>query len=55
MRITVPAVVGFRPRSDARMDFSIGCTMFFSHGVIVIDRASATATLATCVIGTSEP
>ncbi len=35
--------------------FSIGCTMFFSHGVIVSVRASATARLATWLSGTSEP
>ena len=55
MRITVPTVVGVRPRSEARIAFSTGPTMVFSYGVIVIERASAMATLATCMIGVSLP
>ena len=54
-RITVPAVFGVRPRSEARMAFSTAPTICFSHGVIVIERASPTATLATCDSGMSEP
>jgi hypothetical protein len=55
MRIVVPAVFGVRPRSEAMIAFSIGATICFSHGVIVSERASVTATLATCVSGMSEP
>ena len=54
-RITVPAVFGVRPRSEARIAFSTGPTICFSHGVMVIERASVTATLATCASGMSEP
>ena len=55
MRMTWPTVFGVRPRSEARIAFSTGPTMFFSNGVIVIERASAIATLATWVIGVSLP
>ncbi len=54
-RITVPAVVGVMPRSDAISAFSIGATMFFSHGVIRIVRASDSETEATWLSGMSEP
>ena len=55
MRMTLPTVVGVKPRSEARIAFSTAPTMFFSYGVIVIERASATATFATCMTGVSVP
>ena len=55
MRMTWPTVVGVRPRLEPRMAFSTTATMVFSNGVMVSERASATATLATWVKGTSEP
>ena len=54
-RITVPAVVGVMPRSDAISAFSIGATMVFSHGVMMIVRASASDTEATWDNGMSAP
>ena len=53
--MTVPAVLGVSPRSDAKMAFSTGPTICFSHGVIVIERASVIAMLAHCVSGISAP
>ncbi len=47
MRMTVPAVIGVRPRSDLKMAFSIACTTVFSHGEITIVRPSSTAMFAT--------
>src|SRR6185437_15841721 len=55
MRITVPAVIGVRPRSDLKMAFSIACTTVFSHGETTSVRPSSMAMLATCCSGTSEP
>ncbi len=54
-RITVPAVAGFRPRSDVMMAFSIFATMSFSQGVTVSVRESSTPTLDTWFRGTSLP
>src|SRR6185437_3776556 len=54
-RITVPAVVGVMPMSEAIKAFSIGATMVFSHGVMMIVRESASDTDATCDSGMSEP
>ncbi len=54
-RITVPAVVGVMPMSEAISAFSIGATMFFSHGVMMIVRESASDTEATWLSGMSAP
>src|SRR6185437_1062760 len=55
MRMMVPAVIGFRPRSDLWMAFSMACTTVFSHGATTSVRPSSTEMLATCCRGTSEP
>jgi len=55
MRMTWPTVVGVRPRLEARIAFSTTATMVFSKGVMVSERASATAMLATWGNGTSDP
>src|SRR5690606_21342274 len=55
IRITVPAVFGVRPRSELMVAFSAAETICFSHGVMVSERASVTATLATGVSGMSDP
>src|SRR5690606_1190022 len=55
MRITVPAVLGFRCRSDLWMAFSMAETMFLSQGVTTSVRPSSTPMLATCESGMSEP
>jgi hypothetical protein len=54
-RITSPEVAGFTPRSESRIAFSTTCTIFFSNGWIEMVRASASVTLATWLIGISEP
>ena len=54
-RMVVPAVFGVSPRSEARIAFSTAPTICFSHGVMMIERASPTETLATCDSGMSEP
>ena len=54
-RITVPAVFGVSPRSEARIAFSTALTICFSYGVMVSERASETAIPATCDKGTSDP
>ena len=51
-RITVPAVAGFRPRSEFMIAFSMTATMSFSHGVTVSVRESSTPTFATWFSGT---
>jgi hypothetical protein len=55
MRITVPALIGFRPRSDLWTAFSMACTMLFSQGDTTSVRASSTLMLATCLSGVSVP
>ena len=55
IRITVPAVVGFKPNSDLRMAFSISGTRFFSHGVTDRVLESSTETEAAWLRGVSTP
>ena len=54
-RITLPAVLGVMPRSDFMRAFSTTETICLSYGMIVIVRASSTATLATWLSGDSAP
>ena len=44
-RISLPSLAGFRPRSDARMAFSIGPICETSHGWMVISDGSGTCRL----------
>ena len=53
--LVVPAVFGVSPRSDLKMAFSTAPTMDLSHGVITSVRASSTVTLATWLMGISDP
>ena len=55
MRSRSPWAAGLRPRSESRIAFSITGPIFFSHGWIVIVRASPRPTLATCDSGTIAP
>ena len=55
MRITVPTVVGVEAEVGGEDRLLDRRTMFFSYGVIVSERASATAMFATWLTGTSEP
>jgi hypothetical protein len=53
--MTVPAVMGVNPRSEFIMAFSTTETIGFSQGDTASVRESSTVTLATWLIGTSEP
>ena len=47
-RITLPSLLGFNPRSEVRIAFSIPLIRLLSHGWIWIIRASGTVIFATC-------
>jgi hypothetical protein len=44
-----------KPSPELMMAFSTADTMFFSHGVTTIVRASSTEILAVCFTGTFVP
>ncbi|MNR38848.1 hypothetical protein D3C85_1569850 [compost metagenome] len=54
-RMVSPMEMGFKPRSDSRIAFSIGPAICFSYGCTLIVRASTRFTLATWPTGTGEP
>src|SRR5579859_25467 len=54
-RISSPIDDGLSPRPDSRMAFSITGTIFFSHGVTLIVRASSSDRLATWPSGVGLP
>ena len=54
-RTVSPIVAGLSPRSESRIAFSTALTIFFSHGVTPIVRASSKVTLATPLIGVGVP
>ena len=54
-RIIFPSLLGFNPRSEQRIAFSIALIMLDSHGWIWIIRASGTEMFATCWSGVGAP
>ena len=54
-RITLPSLLGFNPRSEVRIAFSIHLIRLLSHGWIWIIRASGTVIFATCLRGVGAP
>jgi len=54
-RICSPLFEGVRPMFESMMAFSIGRSMFLSHGWIRMVLASGTVTLAAPETGTCEP
>ncbi len=55
MRTTLPSLAGFRPRSDARMAFSIAPINEGSNGCATISAGSGTDSAATWLIGILAP
>jgi len=55
MRMTAPSLAGVRPRSDARIAFSMALRRVLSQGWIVSSFGSGAATLATWLSGISLP
>ncbi|MCY1179969.1 hypothetical protein D9M73_203950 [compost metagenome] len=54
-RMVVPAVAGFKPRSEVMMAFSTAWIMLLSNTLRARVRESSTVTLATWRSGVSEP
>ena len=50
-----PSLVGVRPRFEAKIAFSIGPSIGFSHGMIERTRGSVAFTLARWRIGVGVP
>ncbi len=54
-RTISPWLIGFSPRSEPRMAFSMAGVIFLSHGVTAMVLASISVTLPTCEMGVGVP
>ena len=54
-RIIFPSLLGFSPRSEARIAFSMSPICETSYGWMVIREGSGTCNVATWLIGIEEP
>jgi hypothetical protein len=54
-RIVLPSSVGFTPRSESRIAFSIAPIALWSNGAMMMIRASGTVNDASCWSGVGLP
>ncbi len=53
--MVLPSSVGFTPRSESRIDFSMADIALWSNGLMMMTRGSGAENDASCCSGVGEP